>query len=107
MKVLVTAASKYGSTAGIAQAIGDVLITHRFDVAALPFDAVEAVDDYDAVALGSAVYAGHWLSPAKEFVEQCCSSSRDDSSTRSSTEGSTSHDHHAPVHHRHRGRTER
>jgi menaquinone-dependent protoporphyrinogen oxidase len=70
MKVLVTAASKYGSTAEIAQAIGDVLITHRFDVAALPFDAVEAVDDYDAVVLGSAVYAGHWLSPAKEFVEQ-------------------------------------
>jgi menaquinone-dependent protoporphyrinogen oxidase len=70
MKVLVTASSKYGSTAEIAQAIGDVLTAHGFDVAVLPFDDVSAPDDYDALVLGSAVYAGHWLSPAKEFVQQ-------------------------------------
>lgn len=69
MRVLVTAASKYGSTAEIAQAIGDVLAGRGVDATVVPIDGVVAVDDYDAVVLGSAVYAGHWLSPAKEFVD--------------------------------------
>jgi menaquinone-dependent protoporphyrinogen oxidase len=29
---------------------------------------VGTVEGYDAVILGSAVYMGHWLAPAKEFV---------------------------------------
>jgi menaquinone-dependent protoporphyrinogen IX oxidase len=36
-----------------------------------PFAAAEQVrevDGYDAVVLGSAVYAGHWLKPAREPV---------------------------------------
>lgn len=70
MKVLVTAASKYGSTAEIAQAIGDVLAGRGVDATVMPFDGATAVDDYDAVVFGSAVYAGHWLSPAKEFVQR-------------------------------------
>jgi menaquinone-dependent protoporphyrinogen oxidase len=31
-------------------------------------EAVERIDGYDAVVLGSAVYTGHWLDPAKELV---------------------------------------
>ena len=31
---------------------------------------VERLDDYDAVILGSAVYAGHWLEPAADFVRR-------------------------------------
>jgi len=31
---------------------------------------VEDVGRYDAVVLGSGVYAGHWLKPAKEFVDR-------------------------------------
>lgn len=70
MRVLVTAATKYGATGEIAQAIGQVLHERGVDTTVLPPDQVEAVDDYDAVVLGSGVYAGHWLKPAKEFVDR-------------------------------------
>jgi len=33
-------------------------------------DRVERLDEYDAVVLGSAVYMGRWLAPARAFVEQ-------------------------------------
>jgi menaquinone-dependent protoporphyrinogen oxidase len=70
MKVLVTAASKHGATAEIAQAIGDVLAGRDLDVTVAPVDRVAAVDGYDVIVAGSAVYAGHWLKPAKEFLER-------------------------------------
>lgn len=72
MRVLVTAASKHGATLEIAQAIGDVLAQPGLDVVVLPVDDVGAgtVETYDAVVLGSAVHAGHWLAPAKELVER-------------------------------------
>ena len=68
MKVLVTAASRHGTTAEIAQVIGDVLKDARFDVEILPPEAVVTIDGYDAIVIGSGVYAGHWLEPAKAFV---------------------------------------
>jgi menaquinone-dependent protoporphyrinogen oxidase len=68
MKVLVTAASKYGSTAEIASAIGEVLAERGLDTTVLPPEDVGAVDDFDAVVLGSAVYAGHWMKDARELV---------------------------------------
>ena len=69
MKILVTAASKYGSTAEIARRIADVLSTRGHDVDVEPADGV-SVADHDAVVLGSAVYAGHWLPAAKDLVER-------------------------------------
>lgn len=70
MKVLVTAASKHGATSEIATVIGDVLESQGLDVEVLPPDEVGRIDGYDAVVLGSGVYAGHWLKPAKEFAER-------------------------------------
>ncbi len=70
MKVLVTAASKYGATAEIAQAIGDVLGERGFDTTVIPPEQVGTIQDYDAVVLGSAAYAGHWLEPAKQLVDR-------------------------------------
>jgi menaquinone-dependent protoporphyrinogen oxidase len=67
MKVLVTAASKYGAMEEIAEAIGEVLRERGLDATVGPPEAA-AVDGYDAVVLGSAVYAGHWLKPARELV---------------------------------------
>lgn len=64
MRVLVTAASEHGSTGAIAQAIGEVLRSAGHDVRVLPPDEAGALADLDAVVLGSAVYAGHWLEPA-------------------------------------------
>jgi menaquinone-dependent protoporphyrinogen oxidase len=70
MKVLVVAATKYGSTGEIGRAIGDVLEDHGLDATVLSPGEVGAIDGYEAVVLGSAVYAGHWLKPAKELVDR-------------------------------------
>ncbi len=68
MKVLVTVASRHGTTAEIAQVIAGVLRTSNLTVDVMAPEEVASVDAYDAVILGSAVYAGHWLEPAKAFV---------------------------------------
>lgn len=34
----------------------------------MPLEEVGPIGGYDAAILGSAVYAGHWLKPAKELV---------------------------------------
>jgi menaquinone-dependent protoporphyrinogen oxidase len=70
MKVLVTAASKHGATAEIAGVIRAVLEQEGLSVDLIAPEDVERVDGYDAVVLGSGVYAGHWLKPAKEFVRR-------------------------------------
>jgi menaquinone-dependent protoporphyrinogen oxidase len=70
MKVLVTVASKHGATAEIGSVIGSLLEIEHFEVEVRPPDEVESVAGYDAVVLGSGVYAGHWLKPAKEFVDR-------------------------------------
>ena len=70
MRVLVTAATKYGATTEIARVIGEVLDEHGLEPTVLPPERVEEVDGYDAVVLGSAVYAGHWLKPARELVDR-------------------------------------
>ena len=71
MRVLVSAATKYGATAEIAQAIAAVLGEHGLEVTVLPPEQVEEVDGYDAAVLGSAVYAGHWLKAARTLVDRC------------------------------------
>jgi menaquinone-dependent protoporphyrinogen oxidase len=71
MRILVTAATKHGATGEIAQAIAETLRDQGLDPTVLDPDQVEGVDGYDAVVLGSAVYAGHWLKPARELVARC------------------------------------
>lgn len=68
MTVLVTAASKHGATAEIAQIIGETLVAEGIDAEVLPADRVDRVDGYDAVVLGSAVYMGKWLEDATRLV---------------------------------------
>ena len=71
MKVLVTATTKHGATAEIAATIGEALRgEHGLDATVVPPEEVATVDGYDAVVLGSAVYAGHWLAPAKKLVDR-------------------------------------
>jgi menaquinone-dependent protoporphyrinogen oxidase len=68
VRVLVTAASKYGATAEIAGAIAEALTEQGLTATVLTPEAVESIEGYDAVVLGSAVYSGHWLDPAKALV---------------------------------------
>jgi menaquinone-dependent protoporphyrinogen oxidase len=70
MKVLVSAASKHGATAGIADAIGSALMTRGFEVMVKEPSHVEEVHTFDAIVVGSAVYAGHWMKPAIELAER-------------------------------------
>ena len=70
MKVLVSAASKHGSTAEIARTIGEVLEEEGLEVAVMPPEEVHSIEGFDAAVLGSAVYAGHWLKPARELVDR-------------------------------------
>jgi menaquinone-dependent protoporphyrinogen oxidase len=69
MKVLVTAASQHGATAEIATEIGRALAARAVDVDVTPVEDTPGIGDYDADVLGSAVYLGHWLKSATEFVE--------------------------------------
>lgn len=70
MKVLVSAASKYGATSEIAQAVAEVLAGRGLEVTMLPPQEVGAVEEFDAVVLGSAVYMGQWMRPARELAER-------------------------------------
>ena len=68
MKVLVSAASKYGATSEIARAVADVLVAKGFEVTVIPPAQAGAIEQFDAVVLGSAVYMGQWMKPAHELV---------------------------------------
>ena len=70
MTVLVAYASKHGSTAGIAEAIADALVDHEIKAEAKSVDMVDDLGPYEAVVLGSAVYAGSWMKDAVSFAER-------------------------------------
>ncbi len=65
-RMLVTAASRHGATAEIAQATGQALAERGLTVAVIPPADVRSIGGYDAVIIGSAVYMSHWLDPAKK-----------------------------------------
>jgi menaquinone-dependent protoporphyrinogen oxidase len=69
-RVLVSAASRHGATAEIAKAIGQALAEQGLTVSVIAPGDVRSLDGYDAVIIGSAVYMGHWLDPAKELVNR-------------------------------------
>ena len=69
MRVLVTSASKYGATAEIARRIADVLTTSGHDVDLEPAESTDLIG-YDALVIGSAVYAGHWLPAARTLADR-------------------------------------
>ena len=74
MTVLVTAASRHGSTAEIAQALADGLA--RRGVAVEVRDPRDVPDGagHDAVVLGSAVYAGRWCRDARALAARLAAS---------------------------------
>ena len=53
-----------------ARAIADHLGEQGFETTILPAERVTSVDGFDAVVLGSAVYAGHWLKAATDLVDR-------------------------------------
>ena len=71
-KVLVTAASRHQATLEIAEAIVTGLRQRGVNAEARPIEdltAHDALDEYTAVVVGSAVYLGRWLGEARRFVQ--------------------------------------
>lgn len=66
--VLVAYSSKYGSTRGIAEYLAGEFVQRGIQAWALPAKAIDDLARYDAVVLGSAVFAGRWRPDAKAFV---------------------------------------
>ena len=69
-KILVTYATNLGSTAEVAQAIGEMIAKNGRVVDLLPIHHVTDITDYDAVIIGSAVRMGNWLPEAVKFVQK-------------------------------------
>lgn len=69
-RVLVAYATKMGSTKEIAEAIGDRLSERGCPAEVRSAETVDSVDGYDAVIVGSAVYAGRWRPEAVRFVRR-------------------------------------
>ena len=67
-KILVTYASRTGSTAGVAEAIGRTLVESGAQVDVLPMQEVSDLAPYRAVVAGSAIQGAQWLPEALDFV---------------------------------------
>jgi menaquinone-dependent protoporphyrinogen oxidase len=70
MNVLVAYATKYGSTAGVAAKIGNILASHGHRVDVRPVTDVYDPASYDAIVLGSAVYIGRIRRDARRFLKE-------------------------------------
>ncbi len=65
------AATRHGSTLEVAKSIADRLTTHGHQAVCL--EATSGVEpEGDAVVLGSPLYMGRWLKPAREIAERLC-----------------------------------
>ena len=73
-RVLVVVASRHGATAEIGAALASGLAecgtgrAGRVAALAMPVEQRPDPAAFDAVVLGSAVYAGHWLDPARAYA---------------------------------------
>ena len=70
MKLLVSAASRHGATTEVADAIAAALTAAGVDAVLIQPADVTTLDGFDGAVIGSAVYVGRWLEPARELVER-------------------------------------
>ena len=68
-KILITYASRFGSTASMAEAIGKTLAENGAQVDVLPVRDVMDISTYRAVVAGSAINGGEWLPEAMQLME--------------------------------------
>jgi len=68
-KILITYASRSGSTAEIAEAIGERLTQGGIQIDVLPMQEVKDLSAYWAVIAGSPIRNSKWLPEAMQFIE--------------------------------------
>jgi menaquinone-dependent protoporphyrinogen oxidase len=68
-KILVAYASRAGSTAGVAEAIGQTLTESGAQVEVRPMQDIKDLAPYRAVVAGSAIQGGRWLPEAMQFMQ--------------------------------------
>jgi menaquinone-dependent protoporphyrinogen oxidase len=69
-KVLVAYASKYGSTGGVADAIGKELCDKGAAADVALIKNANNIGSYQGVIIGGAIYMGKWMSEAVDFVQK-------------------------------------
>ena len=68
--VLVTFATRYGSTREVAQSIADTLKESGIEVDFQPIREVRSVEKYQAVVLGAPLYMFRWHKDARRFLSK-------------------------------------
>ncbi|HEU0292306.1 MAG TPA: flavodoxin domain-containing protein [Anaerolineales bacterium] len=68
-RILVTYASRLGSTAEVAEAIGRTLSEGGVQVDIIPMNDVKDLSPYEAVVAGSAIRGSKWLPEAAQFIQ--------------------------------------
>ena len=68
--ILVTYATRYGSTQEVAESITIALSQAGFEVELQPLQDVKTLDSYGAVVLGAAIYNARWHPDAHKFLSQ-------------------------------------
>ena len=70
MKILVAYETGHGTTAEIAEAIGEVMREAAAEVDVVRCRKVEDVSGYDAFVVGSPIWGFKWLKPATVFLKK-------------------------------------
>ncbi|GAP20269.1 flavodoxin domain-containing protein [Leptolinea tardivitalis] len=69
-KILVTYSTKYGSTEEVAETIARILKEKYFTIDFMKVKEVSNLNGYDAIILGTPIYAGSFLSETRKFLTQ-------------------------------------
>jgi len=68
-QILITYASRTGTTAEFAQAICETLQQAELNVKMLPLDDVKDLSGYSAIIIGSPIRKSEWLPEARHFIQ--------------------------------------
>ncbi|HEY7633184.1 MAG TPA: flavodoxin domain-containing protein [Thermoleophilaceae bacterium] len=69
-KILVTYATKQGSTHEVAEEIGTILTERGHEIEIVPVELCAGPDGYDAVVFGAPLYMGKLLKPGARFLQK-------------------------------------